>query len=96
MPRLIWTPEALRDLARSHAFLAPLNRSAARRAVAAVKSGVRLLSYHPEIGRMIDDGTSGFREWPIGFGSGGYVALYRWDGQRVIVLAIRHGLEAGF
>lgn len=37
-----------------------------------------------------------FREWPIEFGSGGYVALYRFDGEMVIILAVRHGREAGY
>jgi hypothetical protein len=30
------------------------------------------------------------------FGSGGYVALYRFDGEEVIILAVRHGREAGY
>jgi hypothetical protein len=38
---------------------------------------------------------SEFREWLIQFGDGGYVALYRYDGSTVVVLAVRHGREAG-
>jgi plasmid stabilization system protein ParE len=37
-----------------------------------------------------------FREWIIEFGQGAYVALYHFDGRRVVVLAIRHGREAGY
>lgn len=37
-----------------------------------------------------------FREWPIEFGSGGYVALYRFDGKDVVILAVRHSREAGY
>lgn len=36
-----------------------------------------------------------FREWLIEFGAGGYVALYRYDGAEVVVLAVRHVREAG-
>ncbi|MDB5358738.1 MAG: RelE/ParE family protein cytotoxic translational repressor of toxin-antitoxin stability system [Rhodospirillales bacterium] len=37
-----------------------------------------------------------FREWPIDFGNSGYVALYRYEGGDVLVLAVRHGKEAGY
>lgn len=37
-----------------------------------------------------------FREWIIPFGHGAYVVLYRFDGQEVVLLAIRHGREAGY
>jgi len=96
MPRLIWTPEALQDLARRHRFLAPKNPDAARRAMAAIRQGVKLLGAHPEAGRPIEDLPPAFREWPIGFGAAGYVALYRFDGAQVVILAVRHGREAGY
>jgi plasmid stabilization system protein ParE len=35
-----------------------------------------------------------FREWPIEFGAAGYVAFYRFDGNDVIILSVRHGKEA--
>ena len=96
MPRLIWSPNALEDVSRLYRFLAPKNRNAAKRAVGAIREGVKLLRQHPEAGRPVDDMTVEFREWPIGFGSGGYVALYRFDGEEVIILAVRHGREAGY
>jgi plasmid stabilization system protein ParE len=37
-----------------------------------------------------------FREWAIEFGQGAYVALYRYDGKQVVILAVRHGREAGY
>ena len=49
MTRVIWTPPALRDVARLHAFR-----------------------------------------------NGGYVVLYRYDGGQVVILAVRHGKEAGY
>jgi plasmid stabilization system protein ParE len=94
--RLIWTPPAVRDVARLHAFLAPKNRKAARRAVRAIRQGVKALAAHPEIGRPIEEMPPEFREWFIQFGDSGYVALYRYNGELVAILAVRHGREAGY
>ena len=96
MPRVIWTPPALRDVARLHGFLAPKHRDAARRAVRAIRQGVEALATHPEIGRPIEEMAPEFREWFIRFGDGGYLALYRYDGEMVAILAVRHGKEAGY
>ena len=51
----------------------------------------------PDIGRPFD-GEEGLRELVIGFGSSGYVALYRHDpaDDAVYVLALRHQREAGY
>jgi plasmid stabilization system protein ParE len=94
--RVIWTPPALRDIVRLHSFIAPKNRDAARRAVRAIRQGVTLLTAHPDIGRPVEAMPAGFREWFIRFGDGGYVALYRYDGDMVAILAVRHGREAGY
>ncbi len=37
-----------------------------------------------------------YREWLIPFGQAGYLVLYRLDGDCVVLLAIRHGREAGY
>ena len=96
MPRLIWSPPALLDVAHLHAFLAPKSRNAAQRAVKAIRQGVKALGKHPEIGRPVEEMPLEFREWVMEFGSGAYVALYRYDGKQVVILAIRHGREAGY
>ena len=96
MPRLIWSPAAVRDVARLHAFLATKNSDAAKRGVATIRGGVKLLGQHPEIGRPVAEMSPEFREWVIEFGSGNYVALYRNDDQGVVILAVRHGREAGY
>ena len=96
MPRLIWSPQALADVQRLHQFLVQKNEDAARRAVKAIRDGVKLLAFQPEIGRPVENMDAEFREWVIDFGSSGYVALYRFDGRFAIVLAVRHQLEAGF
>jgi plasmid stabilization system protein ParE len=93
---LVWTPAALRDVERLHAFLAPKNREAARHAVRAIREGVRALRAHPEIGRPVDFMPPEFRERFVQFGSSGYVVLYRYDGGRAVILAVRHAREAGY
>ena len=93
MPQLIWSPPALRDVARMHQFLVSKNREAASRAIKSIRQGVKLLERHPDAGRPVEDLAHEFREWPIDFGNNGYVALYRQDGNRVVILAIRHARE---
>lgn len=91
MARVIWTPAALRDLARLRRFLAPKNPDAARRAVRTIRQGVKALGRHPEIGRPIDEMPPEFRERFVPFGQSGYLTLYRYDGKTVAILAVRHG-----
>jgi plasmid stabilization system protein ParE len=55
-----------------------------------------VLGSSPEIGRPAAEMPPGFRERVIQFGEGGYVALYRYDGEIVAILAVRHGREAGY
>jgi plasmid stabilization system protein ParE len=96
MPRLKWSQPALRDVARLQQFLAPKSEDAARRAVKTIRQGVRTLGKHPEIGRPVDDLPPEYREWVIEFGQIAYVALYHYDGKQIVVLAVRHGREAGY
>lgn len=96
MPRLRWSQPALRDVARLHDFLAPKNPAAAKRAIKAIRQGIKALGKHPEIGRPVEEMPPEFREWVIEFGRGAYVALYRYDGKEVVILAVRHGREAGY
>ena len=55
-----------------------------------------MLAMHPEIGRPVEEMPPEFREWFVRFGDGGYVTLYRFDGELVAILAVRHGKEAGY
>lgn len=96
MPRLIWTPQALADVQRLYRFLSSKNKDAARRAVQAIRQGVKVLTLQPGMGRPIEDLPVEFREWLIDFGDSGYVARYRQDGDAIVVLAVRHQKEAGF
>ena len=96
MPRLIWSVPALQDVARLKAFLAPKNPDAARRAIQAIRQGVKPLSKFPEAGRPIEGMLPGFRERVIPFGQRAYVAMYYADEHQVTILAVRHGLEGGY
>jgi plasmid stabilization system protein ParE len=86
----------LLDLVRLHEFLAPKSPPAAVRAVDTIRQHVRILATHPKIGRRVDELPEDFRELVIEFGHGGYVVRYSYDGVLVMVLAIRHGREAGY
>lgn len=96
MPRLIWSRSALLDVQRLHQFLAPKNPDAARRAVKALREGVKLLEQQPDVGRPVEDLPDEFREWIIDFGDSGYVARYCIDRDTVTILTVRHQKEVGF
>lgn len=96
MSRLIWSPQALQDVQRLHHFLADKNADAARRAVKAIREGVKVLAHQPGVGRPVEDMEPEYREWIINFGDSGYVALYRYDGETAVILAVRHQKAAGY
>ena len=96
MPRLIWSRQALLDVQRLYRFLASKNRDAAKRAVSAVRQGVRVLAYQSRIGRPVDDMPDEFREWVIDFGDSGYLVRYRIGSDAITILAVRHQREVGF
>ena len=81
---------------RLHRFLAVKNIAATTRAIKSVRQGVKVLGYQTGIGRTFEDIPEEFREWLIDFGNSGYVARYRFDGETVTILAVRHQKEAGY
>jgi plasmid stabilization system protein ParE len=96
MPQLIWSPAALRDIQRLYRFITPKNPSAATRAVRAIREGMQIVAEHPEAGKPMENMAPEYREWLIGFGGSGYVAVYRLEGDLAVVLAVRHQREAGY
>ena len=96
MSRLIWSPSALLDVQRLYRFLAPKNSEAAKRAVQAIRQGVKILEQQPGLGRPVEDMDDKFRDWIIDFSDSGYVARYRVDQQSITILAVRHQKEIGF
>lgn len=96
MPRLIWSPPALRDVHRIYRFLATKNTDAARRAVKAIRESVNIIAEQPGSGRPAEEMEPEYREWLIDFGDSGHIALYHYDGQTAVIVAIRHQKEAGY
>jgi plasmid stabilization system protein ParE len=96
VPRLIWSEPALAGVQRLYRFLAEKNGLAAKRAVKAIRAGVKILTVHPQVGRVVDEMDEAFRDWPVDFGDSGYLVRYRFDGEQVTILAVRHQKEAGF
>ena len=96
MPRLIWSQSALFDVQRLYRFLASKNPHAAKRAVVAIRQGMKVLEQQPDIGRHIEDMPDVFREWLIDFGDSGYVARYHITPNAVTILAVRHQKEVGY
>ncbi|VAW47633.1 Death on curing protein, Doc toxin [hydrothermal vent metagenome] len=96
MPRLIWSPPALADVHRLYHFLLSKDENTAHRAIKMIRTGVKILTHQPEGGRSVEDMDSTFREWLIDFGSSGYIALYHFDGETIVILAVRHQKEAGY
>ena len=96
MPRIRWAQRASLDLIRLHRFLAAKSEDAAYRAIQTIRQGVKPLGKHPEMGRTVEDLPSDIREWVIEFGQSAYIVRYRYDGKHIVILAVRHGREAGF
>ena len=95
MPRVIVTAGAARGLQRCREFLVGKNPIAA--AAETIARRFAQLEAHPEIGRPHPEAPE-LRELVIGFGSSGYVALYRYVAAEgaVFILAFRHQKEAGY
>ena len=96
MPSLKWTPQALADMQRLHQFIVENDPVAASRAVQTIRDGIRILASQPRIGHPAAGMDPDYREWLISFGQSGYLVLYRIDAEAVILLALRHGREAGY
>jgi len=95
MATVSYAPRALADLERLCDFLAESDPHAAVRTIDLIVDAVAILEQHPLIGRPAE---ADLRELLISRGKSGYLALYRYDGERdrVLVLAIRHQREAGY
>ena len=93
--QVIYSGNALDDIARFFEFLARIDPYSASAAVAAIRGAIDVLSEHPLIGRSIDEPL---RELVISFGRSGYIALYRFRPERneVRILAIRHQREIDY
>ena len=89
------THRALADLERLFDFIAAENPQKARDQILSVRKAFELLGDHPLLGRTAEDGR---RDLILSRGRYGYIAKYRWFPAEdiVLVLAVRHQLEAGY
>ena len=95
MPPVRFSRRASRDLVRLHEFLEAPSPEAAQRAVDAILQGLMRLEQFPALGRPVLNVSSEFREWIVEFGSGAYIVRYRVTQSEVVIVAVRHGREAG-
>jgi plasmid stabilization system protein ParE len=95
MARVEVTARALADLERLFDFCAAEDPVRARKQLLSVRTAFELLSDHPLLGRIAEDGR---RELVLSRGRYGYVAKNRWlpKDDAVLILAVRHQLEAGY
>ena len=89
------TQRALTDLERLFDFIAAENPQKAREQVLSVRRAFELLAEHPLLGRSAEQGR---RELVLSRGRYGYIAKYLWLPAEdvVLILAVRHQLEAGY
>ena len=94
MAQVRLSARAFADLERIFEFIADRDSARALQTVQRIREAVMILERHPLIGRPVEEGR---RELVMAHGRGTYVALYRWlpADESVLVLAIRHGREAG-
>ena len=83
-------------MVRLHRFLSSKNSAAANRAIATIRKSVRMLAAYPQIGRPVEEMSPEFREWLVEFGQSAYVVLYHYDEREAVIVAVRHGREAGY
>jgi plasmid stabilization system protein ParE len=95
MARVQVTERALADLERLFDFIAAHYPKLALERMISVRRAFELLSDHPLLGRAAEDGR---RELILSRGRYGYIAKYRWIPAEdlVLILAVRHQLEAGY
>lgn len=96
MPHIEWSERASLDLIRLYDFLAPKSQDAAFRAQEKIRREIKALAKRPQIGSLVEDLPAEYRELIIEFGQSAYIARYRFNADWVLILAIRHGREAGY
>jgi plasmid stabilization system protein ParE len=92
MPRIVFSPNAGRNLVRLRQFIAEHNKEAAARAARLILDAANNLKTHPLLGRPVEEMPE-YHDLVIPFGSAGYIMRYRIDGEIIFIVGIRHGKE---
>ena len=88
MRSVVWTLSALADLADIRRYIAAFNPDAAQRIAARLIAVGNGLVNFPERGRPVPD--TDLREATVVYP---YIIRYRVDGDRVLILRVRHGMR---
>jgi plasmid stabilization system protein ParE len=90
---IVFSPDALDDVARLRSFLDQTNPGAAQRAVALILAAIERLQDLPDRGRRTDDAD--IRQVVIRFGASGYIVRYAVlpETGDILVTRIWHGRE---
>lgn len=87
---LEWTSKALDDLSRLYAFLAPVNRHAAARAIQVLVAAPARLAEHPRLGERLEEFESReVRRILVG----GYEIRYELQRSTIYLLRVWHTRE---
>jgi plasmid stabilization system protein ParE len=92
--KLVFSPQAVRDLQRLHDFISDKNPRAAARIAKLLRLGIARLRQNPQLGRRVRQAPDGWapeemRDWV----TGDYVARYLLLHDTIVVLRIWHGRE---
>ncbi len=93
--KIVWLVSAVLDVVRLKEFIEQKNPKAAKKAASRIKEAALILAENPEAGKPIDD-LFPFRELFVPFGNGNYVLRYRVDGDKVVIIRIKHSREKSF
>jgi addiction module RelE/StbE family toxin len=85
--RIVWTDEAVGNLEAIAAYVSSFNPAAAGRLAERLIALADSLAHYSERGRDVGNGRREMTVvWP-------YILRYRVDGDRVVILRIRHGSQ---
>ena len=92
--KLVYAPEAVKDLRRSHDFVAEHNAPAARRLSKSLRDGFKRLKQFPQMGRRVRQSADVWapeeiRDWVTGT----YIARYLLLDETIVILRIWHQKE---
>lgn len=88
--RLIWSPLAIDRISEIAGYIAQDNPAAAEKWVDKIFGLVERLYEFPQSGRVVPEiNNKMFRE----IVSGNYRIIYKYEGQQVLILTVRHGKQ---
>lgn len=97
MPQVVFTPDAVLDLEVLRELLRERGSQAPARAAKILAAKFTQLSFNPKLGRPVElpDGTI-VRELGISLLEDDCTALFRQEGETIVVLLLRHKSEVGY